>query len=912
MTDTLRFLKRSAVALLVLTIAVFAVVSLYSFNRSDQAINDVSRVFMEQMSAQIRLNFRSELARYGAELESCSYYMRSLNLPAGADASREAFIAEARDRGFSYVALYDAAGAADVLAGPALVLDDWNTFATAVAEGREFVTAGTTDAGEPIIIFGIPAVRPMSSGEESVLLAVGVEPARITEALSLDISITDVYSFIIRKDGGFVLDSMDTGESSYFDYLENQATFTGISEEEAERRIQQVMNGGGDTYFVVRAAGPLAVTYLSPIEGTQWYLVSAMPYELLQGPIDAVSFSRALVAVGGCVVILAAVLWIFARYRRLSQAHMAELARAREEADAASRAKSEFLSNMSHDIRTPMNAIAGMTSIARAHADAPEVVADCLKKIDLASRHLLGLINDVLDMSKIESGRLTLNIAEVSLPELLENIVAIVQPQVHAKRQHFDVTVRDIAVERVCGDGTRLNQVLMNLLSNALKFTPAGGSIALSLAEEPLDDAPAAGEGAAGAGAAGAAGAAVASAADVAAGATAAGDAPVRVRVHIWVRDTGIGMSEEFRERIFESFEREDTASVRKIEGTGLGMAITKRIVDEMGGRIEVESEQGRGTTFHVVLDLAAAPGEDAPRAPLPAWNVLVVDDDAELVESAVTELGELGLTAEGALTGDEALDELRERRACDRAFDVALIDWQMPGMDGVALARAIRSEVGSEVPLIMVSAYDWAEIEAEARAAGVDGFVAKPLFRSTLYRALARFAAPESATEETGPAVADLAGCRVLLAEDNELNWEVARELLGAFGLELERVENGEDCVARFVASAVGNFDAILMDIRMPIMDGYEAARRIRALDRADAQRIPIVAMTADAFDDDRERALAAGMNAHVAKPIDVREVLRTLALCLAESGAASGSADSDPAPKSAESAPTEGGDAS
>lgn len=894
MTDTLRFLKRSAVALLVLTIVVFAGVSLYSFNRSDQAINDVSRVFMEQMSAQIRLNFRSELARYGAELESCSYYTRSLNLPVGADASRDAFISEARDRGFSYVALCDAAGAADVLAGPALVLDDWDTFATAVAEGREFVTAGTTDACEPIIIFGIPAVRPMSSGEESVLLAVGVEPARITEALSLDISTTDVYSFIIRKDGGFVLDSMDTGESSYFDYLENQATFTGISEEEAERRIQQVMTGGGDTYFVVRAAGPLAVTYLSPIEGTQWYLVSAMPYELLQGPIDAVSFSRALVAVGGCVVILAAVLWIFARYRRLSQAHMAELARAREEADAASRAKSEFLSNMSHDIRTPMNAIAGMTSIARAHADAPEVVADCLKKIDLASRHLLGLINDVLDMSKIESGRLSLNIAEVSLPELLENIVAIVQPQVHAKRQHFDVTVRDIAVERVCADGTRLNQVLMNLLSNALKFTPAGGSITLSLAEEPLEDVPAVGEGAAGADAA------------------AAGDAPARVRVHIWVRDTGIGMSEEFRERIFESFEREDTASVRKIEGTGLGMAITKRIVDEMGCRIEVESKQGHGTTFHVVLDLAAAPGEDTPRAPLPAWNVLVVDDDAELVESAVAELGELGLTAEGALTGDEALDELRARREGVRPFDVALIDWQMPGMDGVALARAIRAEVGSEVPLIMVSAYDWAEIEAEARAAGVDGFVAKPLFRSTLYRALARFVAPENAPDEAEPAVADLAGRHVLLAEDNELNWEVARELLGAFGLELERVENGEDCVARFAASAVGDFDAILMDIRMPIMDGYEAAQRIRALDRADAQRIPIVAMTADAFDDDRERALAAGMNAHVAKPIDVREVLRTLARCLAESGSASGLAHSEPVPKSARSAHVEGGDAS
>ncbi len=894
MTDTLRFLKRSAVALLVLTIAVFAGVSLYSFNRSDQAINDVSRVFMEQMSAQIRLNFHSELARYGAELKSCSYYTRSLNLPVGAEASRDAFIAEARDSGFSYVALYDAAGAADVLAGPALALDDWDTFAAAVAEGREFVTAGTTDAGEPIIVFGIPAVRPMATGEESVLLAMGVEPARITEALSLDISATDVYSFIIRKDGGFVLDSMDTGESSYFDYLENQATFTGVSEEEARRRIQQVMNGGGDTYFVVRAAGPLAVTYLSPIEGTQWYLVSTMPYELLQGPIDAVSFSRALVAVGGCVVILAAVLWIFARYRRLSQAHMAELARAREEADAASRAKSEFLSNMSHDIRTPMNAIAGMTSIARAHADAPEVVADCLKKIDLASRHLLGLINDVLDMSKIESGRLTLNIAEVSLPELLENIVAIVQPQVHAKRQHFDVTVRDIAVERVCADGTRLNQVLMNLLSNALKFTPAGGSIALSLAEEPLDGALAVDEGGAAAAADGA-----------------ADGAPARVRVHIWVRDTGIGMSEEFRERIFESFEREDTASVRKIEGTGLGMAITKRIVDEMGGRIEVESEQGRGTTFHVVLDLAAAPGEDAPRAPLPAWNVLVVDDDAELVESTVAELGELGLTAEGALTGDEALDKLRERRACDRAFDVALIDWQMPGMDGVALARAIRAEVGSEVPLIMVSAYDWAEIEAEARAAGVDGFVAKPLFRSTLCRALARFAAPESANEEAEPAVADLAGRRVLLAEDNELNWEVARELLGAFGLELERVENGEDCVARFAASAVGDFDAILMDIRMPIMDGYEAARRIRALDRADARRIPIVAMTADAFDDDRERALAAGMNAHVAKPIDVREVLRTLARCLAESGAAAGPAYYEPVPKSAKSAPTEGGDA-
>ena len=887
---SVRGLVTELLVMLVLCMGVFSTVTLYALSRSDETIDGVSGAFMEQMSAQLRLNFSSELSLYRSELESARLAVAAANIESGSDA-RTVFAEQAASYSFSYAALYSTSGTADVLMGPAVELDDQGAFTAKVLAGEDAVTSGTAEDGTELLVFAVPVERRMLWGETSAMLAVGVPLADVVDALSLDVSTTQVYTHIVRADGSFVLNSGSTDATSYLQLLRDNEGLEGVRYDITADELARTLDEGGSAFYVANVNGERYASYLAPLDGTDWFIVSVLPYRVLHDPIDSLVWGLVAAALVGCVVIAGALAFVFVRYLRLARSQMLELdaarrtaddARrtadaAREQADAANRAKSEFLSNMSHDIRTPMNAIVGMTAIARAHADNPAAVSDSLKKIELSAKHLLGLINDVLDMSKIESGRLALNVAPVSLPDIVENIVGIMQPQVHAKRQDFDVVVRGICCEDVLADATRLNQVLLNLLSNAHKFTPVGGRISLTV--EQLDG---------GAAAAAAGGAAVA--ADGTAGAPADGaaagavPAPGRVRTRFTVRDTGIGMSPAFKEKIFDSFEREDTARVRKIEGTGLGMAITKRIVDEMGGDIAVESEQGVGTTFTVTVDLECA-GAQEPMA-LPAWSLLVVDDDRDLCESAAATLEDLGAHAEWVQGGEEAVEFVEERSRGAEGFRAVLIDWQMTGMDGIACARAIRARVGSSTPILLISAYDWTEIESEARAAGIDGFVAKPLFRSTLYRALSVVADGPSASSEVSAPEADLAGRRVLLAEDNELNWEVARELLGALGLELTWAENGREAVDAFASSEPGTFDAVLMDIRMPEMDGYQATRAIRALPRPDAATVPVIAMTADAFSEDIERARDAGMDAHVAKPIDLRELVRTLARCLAGAG--------------------------
>ena len=499
---------------------------------------------------------------------------------------------------------------------------------------------------------------------------------------------------------------------------------------------------------------------------------------------------------------------------------------------------------MSHDIRTPMNGIVGMTAIASANLDNTQQVKNCLKKISLSSRHLLGLINDILDMSKIESGKLTLHMEQMSLQETMQGIVNIVQPQVNAKSQRFDVYVYDIPTEHVYCDSIRLNQVLLNLLGNAIKFTPEGGNICAVLYEEasPLG--------------------------------------PDHVRVHLRVKDNGIGMSKEFKEHIFESFSREDSSRVQKTEGSGLGMAITKYIVDAMKGTIEVESELGVGTEFHMTLDLEKALVQEADMS-LPAGDLLLIDDDEMLCESAAGTLRTIGWRTDWVLSGEDALRQAaayREQTGGD--YPVVLVDWHLGGIDGVETARRLRAFFGEGPVILLTTSADWADVEEQAKAAGINGAVPKPLFRSTLYYSLKQYCSPE---EEQAPpethSAADLTGCRVLLAEDNDLNWEIAEELLSELGLTLERAENGQICVDMFCQNPPGTYDAILMDIRMPVMNGYEATRAIRAADRPDAGTIPIIAMSADAFSDDVQRCLDCGMNGHTAKPIDIDEVTHMLA---------------------------------
>ena len=483
-----------------------------------------------------------------------------------------------------------------------------------------------------------------------------------------------------------------------------------------------------------------------------------------------------------------------------------------------------------------MNGIVGMTAIAMANIHDPMRVQDCLKKVTLSSKHLLGLINDVLDMSKIEDGKLTLNMDTLSLSDAMDSIVNIVQPQIHSKKLHFDIFVQNIQIEEVFCDGVRLNQVLLNLLSNAIKFTPENGRVNIYLSQE---DSPKGDE---------------------------------YIRCHFRVKDTGIGMSPEFVEKVFDSFTR-DEAQVRKIEGTGLGMAITKCIVEAMKGSIEVQSEQNKGTEFHVTLDLEKAETRMEDML-LPSWNMLVVDNNEDLCQSAVHALGEIGVQAEWSMDGETALKMVEERHARHDDYQVILLDWKMPGLDGLQMTREIRKIVGDEIPILIVSAYDWSDIEEEALAAGAHGFISKPLFKSNLYLGLSRFAGETFVQEEQVNDTHDFTGKNILLAEDNDLNWEIAEDLLLEVGFKVNRAENGQICVDMFKQSKVGEYDVILMDIRMPVMNGYEAAMAIRALDRPDVN-LPIIAMTADAFSEDVQHCLDSGMNAHIAKPIDLDKLL-------------------------------------
>ncbi len=429
----------------------------------------------------------------------------------------------------------------------------------------------------------------------------------------------------------------------------------------------------------------------------------------------------------------------------------------------------------------------------------------------------------------------------ISLRDAMGGIVNIVQPQIKSKRQHFDIFIQNIFVEDVYCDSVRLNQILINLLSNAMKFTPEEGRINVYLTQEELPE------------------------------------ETGRVRCHFRVKDNGIGMTDEFQKKIFESFSREDSMRVQKTEGTGLGMAITKYIVEAMGGTIELKSEQGKGSEFHIALDLEKATVLEEDMI-LPVGKKIVVDNNEDLCRSAVSVLKEIGVDAEWALDGRTALKMVENRHREHQDYEIVLLDWKMPGMDGVEVTREIRKLLGDEVPILIISAYDWSDIEEEARAAGAHGFISKPLFKSNLYLGLSHYInGVQEETEESIEPLHDFSGKRILLAEDNDLNWEIANEILSSAGFELEWAENGQICVEKFEQSAVGTYDVVLMDIRMPILDGYGAARAIRALDRPDAN-LPIIAMTADAFSEDVQRCLESGMNAHIAKPIDINNLIQHL----------------------------------
>ncbi len=713
-------LKIGIVVILCLTVIVFSFLGSSIHTMSESTIEEIGTAYMAGMNEQVSLHFETIIELRLTMAESIA------GIAAGDGASgygtREDIEYGARARHFLCAALYGPDGGSEMIFGDPVELNHPEPFLESLRNGERKAASATGSDGGGVILFGVPCEYPMSGGGGSLALVVGLSTKYMGEVLFLDSDQSLSYSFVIRKDGSYVVGNEGDAHENYFDRLTNIFAGQDMEADACIEQLQAAMNAGEDYSTIVKNGGSRRHIYCTNLPYCEWYLVTVLPFERLDNAISGMGSRWLIIVYAASFAVIAMLLYIFFRYLKLFRNQVSELTRinaemdaarkaaeqARKEAEQANAAKQEFLSSMSHDIRTPMNAIIGMTSLALDNTDDPKRVRDYLGKIALSSKHLLGLINDVLDISKIESGKMTLNVEPVSLREAMDSIVNIMQPQVTAKNQQFKAAAQEILSENVRCDGVRLNQVLINLLGNAVKFTPEKGAVQLTVYQEALPE-----------------------------------DAS-RVRTHFLVSDTGIGMSKEYQKVIFESFSREDNTRVRKTEGSGLGMAITKCIVDAMGGTISVRSEQGRGSEFHVVLDLEKAA---APAA-------------------------------------SEAADGAAER---------------------------------------------------------VNDMVLK--------------------------------GRRILLAEDNELNWEVARELLSILELELDWAENGEICVEKFRNSPAGHYDAIIMDVRMPVMDGYEATAAIRRLEREDAD-IPIIAMTADAFSEDIQRCLERGMNDHLAKPIDIQAV--------------------------------------
>ncbi len=837
--NTKKFLVISFSILISVCIVMFTITSVYVSGKSDGAINEIGMIYMSAIAKQMQEKFDAVIDSQILEMEGIVLRHPPEEMEYGQEMIDQ-LVLSAQVWDFVYLGLYTDDGESEMIYGSEVEYESEEVFQNVLQDSSLRVFSGLSSEGERVMCMLINVEYPMKGGKTSSAMVAAIPMEYLEKVLALDGENSLMYSYIIRRDGTFVV---RTRENSFFENInETFCEYNGKSAQQYAQELQEAVSSKSEYATIACMDDERRYLLCTDLPNSEWYLLSLMPFGTLDRILQDLSLKRQSATLLMCFIIIGGIVIIFMIYYKLSRQQMMELEKARQEAIKANKAKSEFLSSMSHDIRTPMNGIVGMTAIAMANIDNQERVKDCLGKITLSSRHLLGLINDVLDMSKIESGKLTLNMNQVSLREIMDSIVNIVQPQVKERQQHFDIFIQKIQTEDVHCDSVRLNQILINLLSNAIKFTPEGGRINVYLEQE---------------------------------------DSPLGaqyVRCHFRVKDSGIGMTQEFQEKIFDTFTREEKAQIDKIEGTGLGMAITKAIVDTMKGSIELQSAPGKGSEFHITLDLEKADTK-VEDMKLPPWRMLVVDNNKDLCQSAVESLREIGIEAQWAVDGETAVAMAKKCHEEDNGFEIVLLDWKMPGMDGLHTAREMRKHLGENVPILIISAYDWSEIEEEAKEAGVQGFISKPLFKSNLYLGLSRYMldAPEEETKKETVSHRCFHGKRILLAEDNDLNWEIAEDLLSEAGFQLERAENGQICVEKFEQSELGCYDVVLMDIRMPVMNGYDAAKAIRALPRKDAN-LPIIAMTADAFSDDIQRCLDCGMNEHVAKPIDVDRLTQLL----------------------------------
>ena len=633
---------------------------------------------------------------------------------------------------------------------------------------------------------------------------------------------------LIDSEGNYIIKSKSFKNSNFLEFYKS---YNSSNPSIIDSLHDDITSGTGSFTIYNSKEEKMLLAYTPVLETSGWILLGLIP----ESDMNVNTENWLLIG-----VISAGLLLLFVIDLLFIRSFNKKLRIAAAEADSANKAKTDFLSAMSHDIRTPMNAIIGLTSIAQKNIGDDEATRENLRKIGLAGNHLLTLINDILDISKVESGKLNLSPVTFSIAETVENLVNLSQPMVKEKNIDFNFRVGHMEKEYLYADQLRLNQIYINILSNAVKYTEPGGSVSVDMYEE---------------------------------------ESPVSgcVRLTYRVSDTGIGMTEEFMERMFQPFSRQTDSRVNSIQGTGLGLAITRKMVDLMNGTIDCKSEDGKGTTFTVVIDIPAA-DKNRDDIRLDPVDILVVDDDEVLLCTAEDTLGTLGVSADTAGSGAEAIDKILGRRQEGRNYDLVIIDWKMPEMNGVETVRRIRSDIDEKIPILLISAYDVSEIEDEAKKAGANGFVSKPLFRSTLYDKINQLLGKKVSSAETEDDHSDLEGIHILVAEDNDINWEIIQATLAMYGMTSDRAENGRICVDMMKNAAKGKYTLIFMDVQMPEMNGLDATRAIRRMEDPWASSIPIIAMTADAFSENVIECLNAGMNGHIAKPFDVKLVIKEI----------------------------------
>ena len=701
---------------------------------------------------------------------------------------------------------------------------------TGVGEGIHVTRAFTNPVnGEQSLAF-CNRIRVLEDGKEREALVLRIVPIADMEEnwIFPQEEFDNADLSMIDTDGNYIIKGRSFKNSSFFEFYKS---YNGTDPAQLENLKKDVLTSSG-SFIMKDSRGQNIMIAHTPIVTTDgWILLSMIPESSLNA--DGENWLLISVITAGLLVLFVIDLLYMQTLNRRLQSMATE-------AESANRAKTDFLSTMSHDIRTPMNAIIGLTTIAEKNLGDAEAVGENLRKISLASHHLLTLINDILDISKVESGKLNLSPLTFSIVETVENLVNISQPMIREKNIEFNFRINRVEKEYLYADQLRLNQIYINILSNAIKYTQPGGRVSVDLREETSDR-------------------------------------PGCVKLTYVVADTGIGMSPEFMEKMYQPFSRQTDSRVNTIQGTGLGLAITKQMVDLMGGTIDCQSAPGEGTTFTITLDIPIADRqrEDMKLDPM---DVLIVDDDEILLQTAMDTLESLGVNAERAGSGLEALGMIAHRHEQGNDYSVVILDWRMPDMDGIETVRRIRTEIDARIPILLISAYDWADIEESAKEAGANGFITKPLFRSTLYDKINELLGKESSSVEPEDDYSDLAGLHILVAEDNDINWEIISAMLAMYGITTERAENGRVCAEKMAAAEEGSYTLIFMDIQMPEMNGLEATRAIRKLPGQWASSIPIIAMTADAFSENVTECLEAGMNGHIAKPVDIKLVIKEI----------------------------------